>query len=67
MSDRHQICLILDRICLVNQDNAHWKSRSGTKMMNLKPDKLTTSKQDTIEHIKIRRATRCNLFTRNHT
>jgi hypothetical protein len=43
------------------------KNRSGTKTMNLGPDKLTTSKQDTIEHIEINRATRCNLFTRNHT
>jgi hypothetical protein len=35
--------------------------------MNLESDKLTTSKQDTIEHIEIRGTTRCNLFTRNHT
>jgi hypothetical protein len=32
--------------------------------MNLGSDELTTSKQDTIEHVEISRATRCNLFTR---
>jgi hypothetical protein len=67
MSDRHQICPILDWICPMNQDNAQQKSRSGTKTMNLEPDKLTTSKQDTIEHIEIRGTTRCNIFTRNDT
>jgi hypothetical protein len=35
--------------------------------MNLEPDKLTTSKQDTIEHIEISVTTRYNIFTRNHT
>jgi hypothetical protein len=35
--------------------------------MNVGLDKLTTSKQNTIEHIKIRGTTRGNLFTRNHT
>jgi hypothetical protein len=67
MSSRHQICLVQDWICPVNQDYEQQKSRSGTKMMNLGPNKLTTSKQDTIEHIEINRATRCNLFTKNHT
>jgi hypothetical protein len=67
MFDIHRISLILDWICSVNQDNEQRKSRSGTKTMNLGPDKLTTSKQDTIEHIEIDRATRCNLFTKNHT
>jgi hypothetical protein len=67
MSDRHPIYSVQDRICLVNQDYEQRKSRSGIKMMNLDPDKLTTSKKDTIEHIEINRATRCNLFIRNHT
>jgi hypothetical protein len=44
MSGRH-------RICPVNQDYEQRKNRSETKMMNLGPDKLMTSKQDTIEHI----------------
>jgi hypothetical protein len=35
--------------------------------MNIGPNKLTTSKQDTIEYREIHRETRCNLFTRNHT
>jgi hypothetical protein len=35
--------------------------------MNLSPDKLTTSKQDTIEHIEIDGTTRCNPNNRNHT
>jgi hypothetical protein len=35
--------------------------------MNLGPDKLTTSKQDTIEHIEIKGTTRSKLNTRNHT
>jgi hypothetical protein len=54
-------------ICPVNQDYEQQKSRLDTKTMNLGPDELTTSKQDTIEHIEISRATRCNPFTRNHT
>jgi hypothetical protein len=36
-------------------------------MMNLGPDKLNTSKQDTIKHIEIKGTTRCNPNTRNHT
>jgi hypothetical protein len=32
--------------------------------MNLGPDKLSTSKQDTREQVEINRATNCNLFTR---
>jgi hypothetical protein len=63
MSDRHRICQIWDRICPVNQDYEQQKSRSDTKMINLGHDKLTTSKQDTKEHIEISRVTRCNLFT----
>jgi hypothetical protein len=43
------------------------KNRSGGKTINLGPDKLTTCKQDTIEHIKIRGTTSCNQITRNHT
>jgi hypothetical protein len=39
------------------------KSRSSIKMMNLGSDNLTTSKQDTIEHIEINRATRYTMFT----
>jgi hypothetical protein len=35
-------------ICPVQQDNMLHKSRSGVKTMNLDPDKVTTSKQDTI-------------------
>jgi hypothetical protein len=68
MSDIHQICLVEDQICMSSESGLlAMKNRSGTKTMNLGPDKLTTSKQDTIEHIEINRATRCNLFTRNHT
>jgi hypothetical protein len=67
MFGRQWICLIQGRIYLVNQDNEQQKCRLGTKTMNLGPDKITTSEQDTIEHIEIDRATRCNLFTRNHT
>jgi hypothetical protein len=63
MSNRHWICSVQDRICLVNQDYKQQKSRSGTKTINLGPNKLMTSKQDTIEHIEIDRATRCNLLT----
>jgi hypothetical protein len=33
-------------------------------MMNLEPDKLTTSKQYTIEQVDINRTTNCNLFAR---
>jgi hypothetical protein len=54
------------RICPVKLDLALWKSRSGVKTMNLDPDKLTTSKQDTIEHIEKGGITRSNLNTRNH-
>jgi hypothetical protein len=35
--------------------------------MNPDPDKLTTSKQDTIEQLKIRQTTRGNPNTNNHT
>jgi hypothetical protein len=55
------------RMCSVNQDNTQWKSRSGAKTMNLGLNKLMTSKQYTLEHMKIRGTTRCNLFTRNYT
>jgi hypothetical protein len=51
----------------MNQDSTQRKSRSRDKTMNLGLDKLTTSKQDTIEHIEISRTTRCNIFTKNHT
>jgi hypothetical protein len=51
MSDRHQICPVQDRIYPVNQDYEQQKSRSGTKTMNLGANKLTTSKQDTIEQL----------------
>jgi hypothetical protein len=67
LSNKLQICPVQDQICLVNQDYEQWKSRSVAKAMNLGADKLTTSKQDTTEHIEIRGSTRCNLFTRNHT
>jgi hypothetical protein len=67
MSSELWICPVHDWICLVNQDSAQQKSRSEVKTMNLGPDKLTTSKQDTVEHIEINRTIRCNLFTRNHT
>jgi hypothetical protein len=63
MFGRHLICLVQDRICLVNQDYEQLKSRMGTKTINLGLDKLTTSKQDIIEHIEIDRATRGNLLT----
>jgi hypothetical protein len=63
MFGRHWICSVQDRICPVNQDYEQRKSRSSIKMINLGPDKLTTSKEDTIEHIEISRVTRCNLFT----
>jgi hypothetical protein len=43
------------------------ENRSGAKAMNLDPDKLTTSKQDIVEHIEIKRIIRSNLNTRNHT
>jgi hypothetical protein len=32
--------------------------------MNLGSDELTMSKKDTMEHVEISRATRCNLITR---
>jgi hypothetical protein len=67
MSSKLRICPVQDRICLVNQDYEQLKSRSEAKMMNLGPDKLTTNMQDPIEHIELNRATRSNLFTRNHT
>jgi hypothetical protein len=57
----------LYRICSVELDLAHRKNRLGVKTMNVGPDKLTTSKQDTIEYIEIKGTTRCNLNTRNHT
>jgi hypothetical protein len=43
------------------------KIRSGVKTMNLDPDKLTACMLNTIELRKIRRTTRSNLMTMNHT
>jgi hypothetical protein len=67
MSGLYRICLVGGRICSVKLDLALRKSRWRAKIMNLGPDKLTTSKQDTIEHIEIKGTTRCNPCTRNHT
>jgi hypothetical protein len=60
------ICLTQARIYPVKQVFALCKNRSGTKTINLAPDKLATCKQDTIEHIEIRGTTSCNQITRNH-
>jgi hypothetical protein len=46
------------QICPIKLDLLLWKSRLEAKMMNLGPYKLTTSKQDTIEHIEIKGTTR---------
>jgi hypothetical protein len=62
----NQICPAQAQICLIKQVYAMQKSRSGAKMINLGPDKLTTYKQDTIEHIEIKGTTSCNQNTRNH-
>jgi hypothetical protein len=43
------------------------KSRSGTKMMSLGPNKLTINKLDNIELRKIMRTTRMNLNSMNQT
>jgi hypothetical protein len=40
----------VNRICPARQVYVLWKNRSKVKTINLGPDKLTTSKQDTIEH-----------------
>jgi hypothetical protein len=64
MSGQDWICLVWDWICLVNQDFKQRKSRSGSKTMNLGPDKLMTSKQDARDPKDINRATNCNQFTR---
>jgi hypothetical protein len=42
---------VLYWICPVKLDLTLWTSISGVKTMSLGPDKITTSKQDTIEHI----------------
>jgi hypothetical protein len=55
------------RICLVKLNLTLWKSRSGAKMINLGPDKLTACKLNTIELREIKGTTRSNLNTRNHT
>jgi hypothetical protein len=47
----------------MKQDFEQRKSRSDTKMMNLGPDELMTSNQDTIEQVEISRVTNFNLFT----
>jgi hypothetical protein len=67
MFSLYRICLVGSRICSVKLDLALRKSRSGANTMNVGPDKLTTSKQDTIEHIEKRGTTRNKLNTRNHT
>jgi hypothetical protein len=60
MSGLYRICPVGEWICPI-------KRRLGAKMMNICSDKLTTSKQDTIEDIEIKGTTRCNPNTRNHT
>jgi hypothetical protein len=65
MSGLYWICPIWGQICLVQQDNTLWKSRTRAKIMNLGPHKLTTYKQDTIELVEIRGPTRDNPNNRN--
>jgi hypothetical protein len=67
MSGINWICLAQARICPIRQAYALRKSRSEAKTINLGPDKLTTCKQYTIEHIEIRGTTSSNQNTRNHT
>jgi hypothetical protein len=55
------------QICPVKLNLTLQKSRLVAKMMNLGPDKLITSKQDTIDHIEKKGTTRYNTNTRNHT
>jgi hypothetical protein len=43
------------------------KNRSGAKMMNLGPDKLTSCKLNTTELRENKGTTRSNINTRNHT
>jgi hypothetical protein len=57
----------LYQICPVKLDLALRKCRSRVKTMNLGPDKLTTSKQDTIEHTEVKGTARSNQNSRNHT
>jgi hypothetical protein len=40
-----------NRICLAKQNFTQQKNRSGTKTISVGLDKLTTCKQETIEHI----------------
>jgi hypothetical protein len=67
MSDLRSDMSVLCWISSVKLDLMLWKSRSGAKMMNLGPDKLTTCKLNTIELREIRRIIRSNLITSNHT
>jgi hypothetical protein len=69
-SDMSGLCQIYrfgGRICPVKLDLTLWKSRSGAKTVILGSDKLTTYKLNIIELREIRRTTRSNLITRNHT
>jgi hypothetical protein len=67
MSELGQICPVWGWICPIKLDLAQQKSRSGGKMMNLRPDKLTTYKLSTKKLRENKRTTRSNLNTRNHT
>jgi hypothetical protein len=67
MSELGRICPILGQVCLVKLDHALQKSRSGAKMMNLSPNKLTTCNLNTIELREIKGTTRSNLNTKNPT
>jgi hypothetical protein len=51
MSSVNQICLAQAQTCPIRQVYMLWKNRSRAKAINLGPNKLTTCKQDTIEHI----------------
>jgi hypothetical protein len=62
MSGLGQICPVWGSDLSGQIDLVLWKSKSGAKTMNLRPDKLNT-----IELREIKGTTRSNLNTRNHT
>jgi hypothetical protein len=67
MSGLDRICPVRGRICPVKLVLTQQKSISGTKMMNLGPDKLTTCKLSTKKLRENKGTTRNNLSTRNHS
>jgi hypothetical protein len=67
MSGLCRICLVWGPAISSQTELALQKNRSGVKTMNLGPDKLTAYKLNIMKLRELRRTTKSNTITRNHT